>query len=591
MDGNSPRPWVADTHISDDPIIAHPVIKDCGPSWLAALPHAAALLTQQNGATRIQHRNVAFCHLFPELEEDVFGSSHDINREIAKAVAAFRVSAQNFRMFEIERQTPIGIQALACTLGWVRGDNGRADHILLSALDRTSDRRIEESLRRELVSDTLTSLPNRIGFGEALEQMIAGEGLAQGEEMAVIMVDLIRFSRINESLGSLAGDELILSVAKRLKSLIGPGMILGRVGGDEFSVALPLPNGMTDAMTMAEQVKAAIIAPVRLANFELSINCAVGCAINRIGDAEADELIRQAQTAVRTAKRSDRLEIYRAGVLSAARRRFLIESRLREALANGGLHLVFQPLVDLATNETIGFEALARWTDAELGVVSPDDFIPVAEESGLIVQLGRWALNEAMRQLDRWDRLFGDIVPVRMNVNLSPIQMARDDVISTISDALRLSGVDGRRLTVELTESAIVGDPENCRTLLAALKGFNVSVAMDDFGTGYSNMASLQSLPLDVLKIDRSFVSTMLLDKDKRAIIHAILSLADALGLKTTAEWRTRSRPWAARWVRAIFMPGRCRRRTPMPIGWRAGISRRSDAPVPACVRQPGNPH
>ena len=533
----SPRPWIADNDSSDDPIVPLPAkIAGSGPGWLAALPYPAAILRLNQSEPVLEHCTENFRRVFPELTRGFSRTDDPAENEIRRAVAAFRMGSQSFRNFEIERATPIGAETFACTLGWVREPGSAGDRILLSALDRTSDRRIEESLRRELVSDTLTSLPNRIGFGEALEHLIASGTYAPGSEIAVVIVDLIRFSRINESLGSLAGDELILSVAKRLKALISPGFILARLGGDEFAICLPLPNGMTDAMSLAAQIKAAIIAPLRLVNFQLSIDCAVGCALARFDEAEADELIRQAQTAVRTAKRTGRLEVYRPGVLSAARRRFLIESRLRNALAMGGLHLMFQPLIDLATSEITGFEALARWHDEELGPVSPNDFIPVAEESGLIVQLGRWALNESMRQLSRWDTAHGSVVPLRMNVNLSPIQMARDDVISAISDALRMNGVDGRRLTIEMTESALVGDPDQCRTLLTALKGFNVSIAMDDFGTGYSNMASLQTLPLDVLKIDRSFVSDMLIDSDKHAIIRAILSLAEALKLKTTAE-------------------------------------------------------
>ncbi|MBB6123217.1 putative bifunctional diguanylate cyclase/phosphodiesterase [Sphingobium subterraneum] len=533
----SPRPWIADNDCSDDTVVPLPAKTAVGaPNWLAAIPYPAALIRLAGSDPQIDHCTENFLRTFPNLRNGFASADDPMAGEIRRAVTGFVIGKQAICHFEILRETPIGAETFACTLGWIRDLGGSGDHILLSALDRTSDRRIEESLRRELVSDTLTSLPNRIGFGEALEHMISSAKDTPSSEISVIMVDLVRFSRINESLGSLAGDELILSVAKRLKALITPDLILARLGGDEFAICRLLPNGLTDAMSLAAQIKAAVVAPVRLANFQLSIDCAVGCAIARVDEAEADELIRQAQTAVRTAKRTDRLEVYRPGVLSAARRRFLIESRLRNALSTGGLHLMFQPLVDLASNEITGFEALARWHDDELGPVSPNDFIPVAEESGLIVQLGRWALNESMRQLSRWDKAQGSIVPLRMNVNLSPIQMVRDDVISAISDALRMNGVDGRRLTIEMTESALVGDPDACRTLLNALKGFNVSIAMDDFGTGYSNMASLQSLPLDALKIDRSFVSDMLVDSDKHAIIRAILSLAQALKLKTTAE-------------------------------------------------------
>lgn len=546
MDGISPRDWIPDglsEGMTPRSLTLSAMEDVAAPGWLSALPYAAAILgVDADEQPLILHCNSLFRRYFPAfLASSPKGMEDRAVHDLRGAVAQFRNGDKARKLFEIERASPIGIEAFACSLAWLEEEErdeppGRSGQMLLSALDRSAERRVEESLRRELVSDTLTSLPNRVGFGEQVEGLIENAGLPPESEVAVIILDLIRFSRINESLGSMAGDELILSVAKRLKEAVPPELVLARLNGDEFAVSLPLASGVTDAMTLAAKLKGAIVAPIRLASFELSIDCAIGCAIARVEDAEADELIRQAQAAVRTAKRTDRLEIYRAGVLRAARQRFMLESRLRDALASGGLHLVFQPLIDLASSSVTGFEALARWNDPEMGFVPPDEFIPVAEESGLIVPLGRWALHEAMRQLDRWDKQYGQSVPLKMNVNISPIQMARDDVISTIADALRLSGIKGQRLTVELTESALVGDAESCRNLLAALKGFDISIAMDDFGTGYSNLGNLKKLPLDILKIDRSFVSDMLVDKDKHAIIRAILSVADALDLKTTAE-------------------------------------------------------
>jgi EAL domain-containing protein (putative c-di-GMP-specific phosphodiesterase class I) len=269
---------------------------------------------------------------------------------------------------------------------------------------------------------------------------------------------------------------------------------------------------------------------------EIRIDIATGCALSGPEERDPEAILRQAQAAVKLAKRSGKLEIYRAGALNEARRRFDLESKLRVALDQGALTLAYQPIVDLHSGEISGFEALARWQDSELGEVTPTEFIPVAEESGLIVPLGRWAIHEALQTLASWDRQHGQILPISMNVNLSPIQMSRDDVPGMVQEALRHSGIDGRRLTIELTESAIIADPDKARHVLNALKGLNASIAMDDFGTGYSNLASLQSLPIDILKIDRSFVSGMNDDKDKGAIVRAILSLADSLGLKVTAE-------------------------------------------------------
>ncbi|MGD9811876.1 MAG: putative bifunctional diguanylate cyclase/phosphodiesterase [Sphingobium sp.] len=504
--------------------------------WLAALPYPASLVRLCGDAIGFDEWNALFARHFPVLIDDTFLGDPQWRVDFWAELTAFAHSRQITSRFEIERTGPLGIEAFACSLAWVKGDGPGGDRILVSAVDRTADRRIEESLRRELISDTLTSLPNRVGFGEAVEMLLERNDLPKGTRVAVLIVDLMRFSRINEALGTMAGDELILAVAARFKGAVGNMVTLARIGGNEFGICHPAPNGIKDVKAVVARVRDAVANPIRLANLEISLNLAIGCSLAPIEEAETDELIRQAQAAARVAKRSDRLEIFRPGELGVVRQRFLLESRLRDALDAGALHLQYQPIIELSSQQVTGFEALSRWEDPDLGTVSPHDFIPVAEESGLVVKLGRWALHQAMRQLTVWDEAFGGTVPLKMNVNLSPIQMARDDVLDMIRKSLARHNVDGRRLMIELTESAIVTDPESCRLLLESLKKQNIAIAMDDFGTGFSNMASLQSLPIDLLKIDRSFVSGMQTDQDKLAIIRAILSLARALGMSTTAE-------------------------------------------------------
>lgn len=500
-----------------------------------SLPNPVAIICWRDDYPQVDHHNEAFASHFSALIEpgDV---ELPWQAKLRAEFATFILSEKKQRRFEIERMASLGVEAFACSLSWLSEEECAAPLIVLSATDRTADRRIEESLRRELVSDTLTALPNRTGFGEAVENLMETDGAQPNKQVGVVIMDLVRFGRINQALGMMAGDELILTIAARLKANVGQSVTLARIGGNEFGLCHAAPDGISAVIDLADRVRAAIRTPIRLSDLEISVNGAIGCALARSDETDADELIRQAQTAARAAKSTDRIEVYRAGELGAARNRFFLESRLRKALDKGDLHLQYQPMVDLATLEVVGFEALARWTDPEIGSISPTEFIPVAEESGLVVQLGRWALNEAMGQLMRWDKQLGQTIPIKMNVNLSSIQIVRDDVIATIADALKHSRVDGRRLTIELTESAIVGDPENSRLLLESLKRSNIAIAMDDFGTGFSNMASLQSLPIDILKIDRSFVTDMLVDQDKLAIVRAILSLAKTLGMRTTAE-------------------------------------------------------
>jgi EAL domain-containing protein (putative c-di-GMP-specific phosphodiesterase class I) len=251
---------------------------------------------------------------------------------------------------------------------------------------------------------------------------------------------------------------------------------------------------------------------------------------------DAEELFRNAQFAVKQAKLAGKPQVYEPKEASAARRRFSVETELRRALDKDQLKIIYQPLIDLKSGECAGFEALARWTHEDRGEISPVEFIPVAEESGLILTLGRWAMDKAAQTLAGWDKSWGEPLPVYVGVNLSAIQVARDDIASVVQSALKSSGLNGNRLTLELTESSIVQDPTRAMRVFEALKALDATVAMDDFGTGYSSLAYLQRLPIDVLKIDRSFVTGMMVDPDSVAIVRAVLSLAEALGMSTTAE-------------------------------------------------------
>jgi EAL domain-containing protein (putative c-di-GMP-specific phosphodiesterase class I) len=276
-------------------------------------------------------------------------------------------------------------------------------------------------------------------------------------------------------------------------------------------------------------------APFKLSELEIRVECAIGVALMSAGQ-DSEELFRNAQFAVKQAKAAGLPQVYEPKQATEARRRFSIETELRRALDKDQLKLFYQPLINLKSGEVAGFEALARWTHEDRGEISPTEFIPVAEESGLILQLGRWAMDKATQTLADWDKEIGEELPLYVSVNLSAIQVARDDVPTMVEGALKSSGLDGTRLSLELTESAIVQDPSRAIRVFDSLKALDASLAMDDFGTGYSSLAYLQRLPIDVLKIDKSFVSGMMVDPDAVAIVRAVLSLAEALGMTTTAE-------------------------------------------------------
>jgi len=407
------------------------------------------------------------------------------------------------------------------------------ERALVTLIDRTAEVQTQRSLRVEMLTDSLTGLPNRGGFVEALEQRLADDGV---ENYAVVAVDLARFSRVNEVVGSIGGDELIITVARRLMSALRGYDLLARTGANEFAMVVKLIDGPGDALHVARRVEEALSRPCRLSDFEIKVDCAIGCALAIDSDNDAEKLMRHAQLALKLAKVSKRVELYQPAALAAARRRFSLETELRRAIDTESLDMAFQPLMSLTTGRITGFEALARWNHPDLGSIPPAEFIAVAEDSGLIVPLGRWALDRALRTLTQWDVAAKRVLPLYIGVNLSAIQVARDDIAGLVGAALRDHRLSGYRLSVELTESAIVADPERAGRTLDALKAVDAMVAMDDFGTGFSNLASLQKLPIDTLKIDRSFVTGMLGDRDKVAIVRAILSLAEALGMTTTAE-------------------------------------------------------
>ncbi|MFL6829822.1 MAG: putative bifunctional diguanylate cyclase/phosphodiesterase, partial [Sphingomicrobium sp.] len=354
-------------------------------------------------------------------------------------------------------------------------------------------------------------------------------------EHAVLVVDLLRFSRINESMGSLAGDELLITFARRLILALRTGDILARTGGNEFGVLVSLRRGVEDALKAAERIQQVMTTPFKLSDLEIRVECAIGVALMHTAQ-DPEELFRNAQFAVKQAKLAGCPQVYEPKQATEARRRFSIETELRRALDKDQLTLSYQPLINLKSGEVAGFEALARWDHEDRGEISPTEFIPVAEESGLILHLGRWAMDKAACTLADWDREEGARLPLHVGVNLSAIQVARDNVAEMVEDALRTHRLGGERLTLELTESSIVQDPARATRVFDALKALDANVAMDDFGTGYSSLAYLQRLPIDVLKIDKSFVVGMMVDPDAVAIVRAVLSLAEALGMSTTAE-------------------------------------------------------
>ena len=415
----------------------------------------------------------------------------------------------------------------------------------LAGLGVVADRSPMLALLASRIDAFLRSTEMRTDFDWSIGQVIdsryyrvtfARPTPALRDRCQISFIDLDRFGRLNACLGGLAGDELLITVARRIKGALRARDVLARIGGDEFGILMGIDDDQAEATWLAERIQRVLTAPFRLSDYEIGIECSVGIAHADESVEDAEELIRNAQFAAKRAKSGLQVESYQTQAFTLAREQFAMETALRRAIEERQLRLAFQPICDLSSGAIVSFEALARWRDPHGVEHDPGAFIPVAEESGLIVPLGRWAIEEAARTLRWWDEECGGSCGMRLAVNLSAIQMQRDDIAPVVEAALIRHDLTGDRLVLELTESAIVSDPDRIAGIMHALKSLGCTLAMDDFGTGYSNLAYLQKLPIDILKIDRSFVTGMLTDRDKIAIVRAVLSLAQALGMRTTAE-------------------------------------------------------
>ncbi|KGB58839.1 Diguanylate cyclase/phosphodiesterase [Sphingopyxis sp. LC363] len=497
--------------------------------WIDALPVPAALIRPMaRGNFRLHASNAAFDRL------SLSPVGVDAPIELLRAIERASQYPDESQEFSCQLGEGPAARDLRGSIGPLPTESGDDGLFLLTLIDRTQEMMTERNLRRELVSDSLTGLPNRAGFEELVEQRGRTDG--PGGDHAILLLDLARFSRINEHIGPMAGDELIITVARRLKSSLRSGDILARTGGDEFAISTRIAGGRADVREMARRIRGCFDHPFRIGELKVSVDCALGCAIQPAIDTDIADQIRHAQIALKRAKQTDRIEIYEPEAAMLSDNRFGLETELRNAIEEDRLHLAFQPLIELSSGRVAGFEALARWDNSSGHAVSPTEFIPIAEDSGLIVPLGQWAIGKAAEVLAEWDKQNGAVVDAYFSVNVSAIQLVRDDVAGVVRQALEKHRIGGERLMIELTESAIIGDPDLALSVLSELKALDARVAMDDFGTGYSNLAYLQRLPIDVLKIDRSFVEHMVDDRDKVAIVRTIQSLAEVLGMRTTAE-------------------------------------------------------
>jgi diguanylate cyclase (GGDEF)-like protein len=409
---------------------------------------------------------------------------------------------------------------------------GRFSGFVGSGSDLSDTRQSDAEIARLAKYDPLTGLSNRAHMAFTLKDAL-DRSRTTYRPIGLLLLDLDRFKLVNDAMGHQTGDLLLQHVAERLTRCVGDKGLVGRLGGDEFLVILPGSSNRRELSELCSQLIDKLSQPYSINDGAFSIGCSIGIAIAPEHGEDADIIIRNADLALYSAKADGRgrYQFYREELLHDAKKRKLLEDDLRVALPKGQLHLVYQPIVSTSSGQVVGYEALMRWTHPTRGPISPTEFIPVAEEVGLIDELGAWALKTACASAAQWP------VPVRVAVNVSAIQFAKQSLPAIVAGALAASGLEPHRLELEITESIFVDEGPSTARMFDALKGLGVRLVLDDFGTGYASFGYLRTAPFDKIKIDQSFIRGATLPGNRNsAIIKAIVTLAETLGMETTAE-------------------------------------------------------
>lgn len=518
-------------------------LRECEQRFRATFDHAAGMgLTGAKGEWL--QVNKSLCQMLGYSEAELLrvtlpSISHPedlewMQEQIANLIKGSIKSLQLEQRFLRQDQEIVWVVLSVAKIAAAPGD---AAKLILQMQDITDRKRVEERLMHEALHDALTGLPNRALYMDHLRKAVARWKRRDRGAFAVLFLDLDGFKGINDTLGHLAGDQLLVEFTQRLSANVRPGDTFARMGGDEFSILLDDLNDLNDAMIAVKRLQKTLHDPFRVSGRELFVTSSMGVALSVPECVDPEEILRHADAAMYRAKKlgKGRCEVFDRGASKRLERQSQIETDLSRAVEREELVLEYQPIVRLETGKIAGFEALLRWQHPTLGLISPPDFISVAEATGAIVPIGEWVLEEGCRQTREWQKSCPQNPPLYVSINLSVKQFTQPHLVEQVAVALHKAGLDPSSLKLEITESMLM-NADSAIQMLSQLNALGVGISIDDFGTGYSSLSYLHRLPISNLKIDRSFVNSMSGNRESFEIVRTIITLAQSLNLTIVAE-------------------------------------------------------